>query len=291
MKANRSLIAPGVRHGTDGLWSRRGGETARIWTLAISIAIHLSFVYFARDWLEVRILDSPESPFVVSLAAPLIKEQPVPAVPEPEAEPEETVAAPSISPPVEETSEKTAGMPEATPLLPDPVVDSPLDPPKEEPIPGDTIDVEHEEVEFIRSDIAGDLTRRLLEQSAPAPEIPISDQNNPIKQPDADRARSETGADAGITGPLGKRGLLYSEQPVYPEQMQTAGFENELLFEILVSPAGNVINIVTLRKSGQSDWESAARLALLRWRFEPLPQGTERIESGKVPIIYDLTSR
>jgi len=290
MRARDSLILAGKGAGAGRPWSHRGGELARIWTLSLSIAIHIALIYWVSDWLNVRSLASIETPFVVSLAAPLVEQKPLPPAVEPRAVEEESTPR-EANRPAEEIPEPVPGVPDALPLEPDPIIDLSLEPPKEEPVLGDTTEIEPAPVEFIRSDVVGDLTTSLLEQSKPLPAIPISDPGRASQKPDTDRARSKTGADAGIEGPLGKRGLLSWEQPVYPEQMQTAGFENELRFRFYVSPAGNVIRIDTLQKSGQPAWESAARQALSRWRFEPLEVGIDRDEWGEVPIIYDLTSR
>ena len=263
----------------------RGGETARIWAIMISLLLHVGLLYWAGGWLGMQRLRTLDSPFVVSLVAP---EQPVvtrevPPVREADAAPTEahTMPAAEVTPP-----DGGPGVPEA-PVL-DETPPPPITPPVTEPVRGETTKVEPELAPPPRRDVAGEATRQLFEQldELPAtprtlPPIERTGEGEPI-------VTARPGRTAGIEGPLGERGLLYSEDPPYAEWARVAGIEAEVRFRFWVSSEGNVIRILAIRKSGYPEFESLARAALARWRFEPLPRGQNREEWGEVPIIWQL---
>lgn len=268
-------------------WDHRQGHTARSWGFGLSILVHIVFFYFAGDWLESSRLTGSETPFVVNLVAPVIQEEP--STPVPEEKVVEAVAQEPAPTAMEETpAESSIGVSEAMPLEPEPIFEDPGDLLEPEPILGDTVALALEPVKIIRRDVAGETTERLLEQMNPAPQLPASVTSQlPVTREQAPSG-SRTGAEAGIEGPLGKRGLIYFEFPEYPDWAEAAGIETEVRFRFWVSPAGNVIRILTLRKSAYPETESLAKDALSRWRFEPLPRGAERDEWGEVPIKWRL---
>jgi TonB family protein len=285
--ARNSLITP--EHGTVPIerWDHRTGQTARVWGFALSILAHIALFYFAGDWLESSRLASVESPFMVNLVAPVVREEPATAVPE-----EEVIEAQEREPEpeaMEEIPEETSlGVPEAMLLEPDPIIEDPGNLLEPEPILGDTVALAPEPVKIIRRDVASEATERLLEQMNPVPDLPVAVSRPLPAAQQATPIGSRTGAEAGIEGPLGKRGLIYFEFPAYPDWAEEAGIETEVRFRFWVSPAGNVIRVLALRKSAYPETESLAREALSRWRFEPLPRGAERDEWGEVPIKWRL---
>lgn len=292
---------------SDDAWEHRRGHARTWWALLISVALHAAAFYFADELLEVKPLRTVQSPFLVSLVvpepetrAPAEETSETPEKPEAattaELEPaqeqrevaDEEVAAEPHAPVLEKAEEELAGEPDA-PALETPESERPQAEQLEQPPRGDSTLVEPGPPGVVRRDVAGEAARRLLEEMESVTPLPRSlgeqsteGEQRPLPE-DAPR-----GASAGIEGPLGERGLLYVEYPPTPAWAQEAGIEAEVRFRFWVSPAGNVIRIRAVRKSAYPEFESLAREALSRWRFEPLPRGAQRDEWGEVPIIWRL---
>lgn len=106
-----------------------------------------------------------------------------------------------------------------------------------------------------------------------------------------ERGKTTLAAERGITGPLGERGILYSETPVYPEWARRLGLEALVRIKIWVSPAGEVTRVETTQHSGSREMDDIAVQALKKWRFEPLPSGVPWVDQwGEVPMSFTLVS-
>jgi protein TonB len=203
--------------------------------------------------------------------------QEAPRLEEREAPREEPPEAPQAEP----SPEPTAGVPEAPQL--ETISEEPT-----EPVMGESTAVPAEIIQPVRRDVAGEAARRLMEELEVLPQLPEVLPSPATRAVSPSRMEARPGAEVGIEGPVGERGLLYFEKPIYPTWAKEAGIEARVRFEFWVSSGGNVIRIRTIRKCSYPELESLARQALSRWRFEPLPRGREREERGEVPIIWDL---
>ncbi len=277
-----SLLLPSRR------WHDRTSQGRRFWALLISIGIHVALLYFASDWIERSPLRTPASPFLVNLISAPPREEPTeaPASPQPEAaRPQAARPAANLEP----EAVAGPGVPDAPALEPEPQPEPPPSP-VVEPVRGDSAADAQAEAEPPRPDVVGDVTRRLLEEMERLADAPRSLGARPAPADRRERPAQRLGSAAGITGDLGERGLLYLEQPAYAEWGRRMGVEAEVRFRFWVSAAGYVVRIQTIRKSAYPEFESLAREALSRWRFEPLPRGQEREEWGEVPFVYELRS-
>ena len=278
-EASQSLLEPRHR------WEHRGGEAARVWALAVSLLLHVGTIYFLGGWLASQPLRTREAPFVVSLVSvvPVPVEQDVPRPHVDRAAEMKRLPEMSKETPPEESG---AGTPDAPQL--DPTPETPVVSEVTEPQRGDTTAVEPEPVRVERRDVAGEISRLLIEQMDTLMQVPRMMSSRPAASEGRMGPAARLGASAGVEGPLGRRALVYLEHPTYPAWAQEAGIEAEMRFRFWVSAAGDVTRILALRKSAHPELESLARRALGRWRFEPLPPGHEREEWGEVPVVWRL---
>ncbi|MBD3236667.1 MAG: TonB family protein [Candidatus Eisenbacteria bacterium] len=298
-------------------WEHRRREPGRLGWFFVSLALHAALLFFAGGWIEPGRLQT-ERPFVVELVPPpvVVRDDPeqdrVPprSPPEAESEPSDPIES-SPAPESEEApaerrdaeeqlSEEVSpqGVPEMVEeLAPDP---TPTPSVVSEPATGDSAGVQpdapfrrevaSEPSAPPRRDVASEAARRLLAamdtlvRLRPASDVP------PAAPPRETRVPAEPGrrlgSEAGITGPLGRRGLIYLEHPDFPEWAEAEGVVAEARFKFWVSAAGTVVETQSLTKSGHPEFDNLARSALQRWRFEPLPPGQERDEWGEVRIVW-----
>jgi protein TonB len=264
-----------------GPWRARRDGGPRLWALTFSLALHVGVLFLAGDWLTREPLEL-EAPFIVSLV-----------VPGPEIESE--VEAPAQAVPQRQLESLPAtdageapdpggpGVPEAPLLTEGPP--PPVPPEIVEPAAGDSAAGPAEAPpQRQRRDVVGEATARLLAQTDSVAPLPLS-LAPPVRTPAPEPAPGRTiGATAGIEGPVGQRGVLYLENPPYPARMRAEGIEAEVRLRFWVSAAGGVVRIEAQQKSGYAEFESLAREAVSRWRFQPLPPGDERTEWGEVRI-------
>jgi TonB family protein len=96
-------------------------------------------------------------------------------------------------------------------------------------------------------------------------------------------------ADASLSGPVADRPLLSYRAPEYPETAKREAVEGSVRLHFFVLPGGNVKeNVLVEKTSGFADFDLNARLALLDWRFEPLPEGTTGEQWGTITLNYRL---
>jgi protein TonB len=77
--------------------------------------------------------------------------------------------------------------------------------------------------------------------------------------------------------------------PKYPAVARRRGFQGNVVLEVLVGPAGNVIELHVLSSSGYSILDRAAKSSVKNWTFEPGMRGQEKVEMWvRVPIRFEL---
>ncbi len=132
--------------------------------------LHAALIYFIGSFLEQRSLRTPEGPFVVNLVA--VSPDPPPTEQEQSA-PQQHPAAESERPPEPSPAtidESAPGLPDAPPLEtpPDIAIATPLI----EPAYGESAAVDSAVVKTVRRDIAGELSRKLLEEMETLTHLP-----------------------------------------------------------------------------------------------------------------------
>jgi TonB family protein len=96
---------------------------------------------------------------------------------------------------------------------------------------------------------------------------------------------------AGVTlrGPVADRPLLAYRAPDYPESAKREAIEGTVRLQFFVLPNGSIKeNVLVERTSGFEEFDRNARLALLDWRFEPLPAGAAGEQWGIITLNYRL---
>jgi protein TonB len=77
--------------------------------------------------------------------------------------------------------------------------------------------------------------------------------------------------------------------PKYPAVARRRGFQGNVVLEVLVGPAGNVIELHVLSSSGYSILDRAAKSSVKNWTFEPGMRGQEKVEMWvRVPLRFEL---
>jgi len=99
-----------------------------------------------------------------------------------------------------------------------------------------------------------------------------------------------SGPSISITGPLSGRKILAKYLPPYPEWAQKQGVSAVVQIRFWVSPNGVVKrNAFIERTSGSASWDSAAKNALVKWRFAPLPANViQETQWGIITIRFTL---
>ncbi len=264
----------------------RGGHGPRLWALACSLALHAGLLYLASDWVARQALRTPPRAFVVNLVVPLPEsapdESPEPPRPEPVATPARRSPAEPMPP-----GQPGRGVPHAPRL--EPAAEPPVALELPVPVRGESTQAPEAVAAPPQPDAAESMAERLLEQleAVAVPRSLGEVERRDVARPEPAR---RLGSAAGITGELGQRGLLYMEQPEYAEWGRRAGVEAQVRFRFWVSADGHVVRIQAVRKSAYPEFESVARAALARWRFEALPRGQSHEEWGEVPFKYELHS-
>ncbi|MDI6809154.1 MAG: energy transducer TonB [Candidatus Eisenbacteria bacterium] len=117
----------------------------------------------------------------------------------------------------------------------------------------------------------------------------IGEQREPGKGKEI-RAGGRYGTEAGISeGPVGRRLVLSSVLPGYPEWARRKGIESEVVLKFWVSANGKVKNVEVTRFSGVPEFDQLAENALYKWRFESLnPQEPQVDEWGVISMLWRL---
>jgi len=264
----------------------RGEHGPRLWAFACSLALHAALLYLASDWVARQALRTPPRAFVVNLVMPVPEAAQTEAPDRPRPAPAESPARRSPTEPIP-PGRPGRGVTEAPRLQPTPEPPAALELPV--PARGESTRAPEAIAAPRELDAAESMAERLLEEMEMAA-VPRSLGEAERSEVTRREPARRLGSAAGITGELGQRGLLYMEQPPYAEWGRRMGVEADVRFRFWVSAEGHVVRILAVKKSAYPEFESLARVALARWRFEPLPRGQGHEEWGEVPFRYELHS-
>ena len=82
----------------------------------------------------------------------------------------------------------------------------------------------------------------------------------------------------------GNRTVLNKVLPHFPSNVKSS---SQIVLQFKVLPDGTVSSIIPLQKANP-ELEEAAILALKKWKFNPLPSGSNEIMIGKIPLTFIL---
>lgn len=149
--------------------------------------------------------------------------------------------------------------------LPRPVDPKPLEPATEKAVPSE-VQSTAPPAATIASAASGD-----MEASPGAHSGPVSVPELPVSAPrfDAD--------------------YLSNPAPDYPAASRAMGEQGRVLLRVLVSAAGDAVEVHLRTSSGFDRLDSAAMEAVRRWRFLPARQGEQAVSASViVPIVFSL---
>ena len=82
---------------------------------------------------------------------------------------------------------------------------------------------------------------------------------------------------------------LRNPAPSYPPLSRRFGEQGEVMLRVLVSPAGEALQVELLASSGHRRLDEAARKMVAKWRFIPAQRGQEKIQAWvRVPVVFQL---
>jgi protein TonB len=77
-------------------------------------------------------------------------------------------------------------------------------------------------------------------------------------------------------------------RPNYPFEMRRAGINGEVVIQFIVDQNGDVRD-VTVIKSTQREFESAAQQAVMKWKYKPGRKGGKTVSVRmQIPIVFNL---
>jgi len=90
-------------------------------------------------------------------------------------------------------------------------------------------------------------------------------------------------------GPVADRPVLFHSLPNYPDWAKREAVEGSVTLYFVVRPNGSVKENVMIQKTaGFGDFDENARVALSRWRFEPLRGGRTGEQWGTITFHFRL---
>ena len=82
---------------------------------------------------------------------------------------------------------------------------------------------------------------------------------------------------------------LRNPAPSYPPLSRRFGEQGEVMLRVLVSPAGEALQVELLASSGHRRLDEAARKMVAKWRFIPAQRGQEKVQAWvRVPVVFQL---
>ena len=82
---------------------------------------------------------------------------------------------------------------------------------------------------------------------------------------------------------------LRNPAPSYPPLSRRFGEQGEVMLRVLVSPAGEALQVELLASSGHRRLDEAARKMVAKWRFIPAQRGQEKVQAWvRVPVLFQL---
>lgn len=101
--------------------------------------------------------------------------------------------------------------------------------------------------------------------------------------------QAEGPAPLPVTGARFDADYLHNPKPVYPTFSRRNGEEGRVQLRVRVGADGNALEVEVKQSSGYPRLDTAARDAVLRWRFVPAKRGSEAVESWVgLPIVFSL---
>ncbi len=92
-----------------------------------------------------------------------------------------------------------------------------------------------------------------------------------------------------ISGSIAGRKILYGPLPSYPSWAAERGLEAVIVLRVYVTPEGSVkSNLVVFHTSGYPEWDDLVKRMVASWKFEPLPEGSDVIQSGYITFRFIL---
>jgi len=114
-----------------------------------------------------------------------------------------------------------------------------------------------------------------------------SEADAPAKAGESTAQRTVAGA--SLMGPVADRPVLFHSLPTYPDWAKREAVEGSVTLYFVVRPNGSVKENVLIQKTaGFGDFDENARVALSRWRFEPLRGGRTGEQWGTITFHFRL---
>jgi len=83
--------------------------------------------------------------------------------------------------------------------------------------------------------------------------------------------------------------VVYSKEPVYPEQARMNGHKGTVRLRFIVNKQGTVDGVILVESSGYKELDQAAIDCLKQWQFNPaLKDGVPIAVIVTLPIVFDL---
>ena len=127
--------------------------------------------------------------------------------------------------------------------------------------------------------------------SRPRP-VPVEPPQTASPMPTAARASAQpvpTPAVPPLREPQYQSASLRNPAPSYPPLSRRFGEQGEVMLRVLVSPAGEALQVELLASSGHRRLDEAARKMVAKWRFIPAQRGQEKVQAWvRVPVLFQL---
>lgn len=124
-----------------------------------------------------------------------------------------------------------------------------------------------------------------IEESAPPPVTHTPS----VKITTTPSVKKEKKVTFEISGSIANRKILYGPLPSYPSWAAQRGLEAVIVLRIYVEPDGKVKpNIVVFNTSGYPEWDELVKRTVFSWKFEPLPGGSDVLQSGYITFRFVL---
>ena len=127
--------------------------------------------------------------------------------------------------------------------------------------------------------------------SRPRP-VPVEPPQTASPMPTAAPASAQpvpTPAVPPLREPQYQSASLRNPAPSYPPLSRRFGEQGEVMLRVLVSPAGEALQVELLASSGHRRLDEAARKMVAKWRFIPAQRGQEKVQAWvRVPVLFQL---
>jgi protein TonB len=229
-------------------------------TLVASVALHLAAVTVALLLVRMPpVVDGPDKPTEVEL---VMEEHKGDASPTSPSQPQSDQPAPA-----DQKMEKQAREKPAVTTTPEPPAEKPVEQP---PL------THNAAADPVSDPVPETATATPTEQATAAAESQTPAQKAPPPAPDAVKITlqgTDSPSDAKAWGerviPAAPDAVFHNKPPQYPEASVINGEHGTVVLLIHVSPSGKAAGVDVMQSSGYVLLDSAARDAVLRWRFLP----------------------